>query len=251
MLTNLLPGLRDVRTPLACGYVWLLTLWIFVGTHVPSRLHATGAIATLYTIDSVIGKPGELAALTFVAYLIGTLTELRISRLQPNVARALPWRTANEELLITSGCWDDLLAFSKAKVDGTSFQDNRYKVLPLELPKETWQDMRELIGRILQQLDLLRIRLLLANADLFGEHDRLAAEADLRASVALSSVGLAVALLSHGAAGLGTAVLVASYPVFRSGRGRAKRANDILIQAVISGRISFTDTKDGNSSPTT
>jgi hypothetical protein len=31
-LTNLLPGVRDFRTPLITGYAWLLSLWLWSTT---------------------------------------------------------------------------------------------------------------------------------------------------------------------------------------------------------------------------
>jgi hypothetical protein len=33
MLTNFLPGIREFRTPLATGYIWLLTFWLWIPTH--------------------------------------------------------------------------------------------------------------------------------------------------------------------------------------------------------------------------
>lgn len=70
---NLLPGLREIRTPLASGYTWLLALWFLLRDHVPDRAAASGLVLSSYQLLDVVGKPAALAAVSFVAYLMGLL----------------------------------------------------------------------------------------------------------------------------------------------------------------------------------
>jgi hypothetical protein len=71
---NLLPGIRDLRTPLAVGYLWLAALWLAFGDKLPdSRQDATGIIDGIYRAVSAVGVTPSLAALTFIAYVVGAM----------------------------------------------------------------------------------------------------------------------------------------------------------------------------------
>jgi hypothetical protein len=73
MLMNLLPGLRDLRAPLAAGYLWLVGLWLLLADAVAPRTTATGVLAHVYVLTTALGRGTVLAAISFVAYLIGTV----------------------------------------------------------------------------------------------------------------------------------------------------------------------------------
>jgi hypothetical protein len=74
LITNLLPGLRDLRTPLAVGYLWLVALWLLLHKYVPTSLDAAkGPLKSLYQLGDFVGDKVLLAAVTFVAYLLGSL----------------------------------------------------------------------------------------------------------------------------------------------------------------------------------
>lgn len=73
-LTSLLPGLRQLRAPLAVGLVWLIATWLAVAPDIPSRSQATGVFADLYELTAAVGKVPTLAAAAFAAYLIGILS---------------------------------------------------------------------------------------------------------------------------------------------------------------------------------
>ncbi len=75
MLTSLLPGLRDIRAPLAAGYLWLLAIWLLLAEHVPERSEATGHVLSLYRLDDVFTAVGLGVALSFVAYVLGVLSQ--------------------------------------------------------------------------------------------------------------------------------------------------------------------------------
>jgi len=94
MLTNLLPGLRDLRAPLAAGYLWLAGFWLLVVNAVPARSAATGVLAHIYTLASALGRGTVLVAISFVAYLIGSVLSVDadgavVASLAPRVTRVL------------------------------------------------------------------------------------------------------------------------------------------------------------------
>jgi len=71
VLSSLLPGLRDLRGPLAGGYLWLLNLWLLFGDRIPTQDTATGLFKQIYALEGVISQFGLVVALSFSAYLAG------------------------------------------------------------------------------------------------------------------------------------------------------------------------------------
>jgi hypothetical protein len=74
MLSTLLPGVRELRAPLAAGYILLLAAWIALEPRIPEAAEATGLVATLYRLNDALSGFGLAAAATFAAYLIGSLS---------------------------------------------------------------------------------------------------------------------------------------------------------------------------------
>src|SRR5690242_12607993 len=74
MLSSLLPGLRDVRTPLMVGYSWLLIGWLIFAGKLPShRAPGKGAIAHLLDLSKLVGCSATLVPLSVVAYIVGAI----------------------------------------------------------------------------------------------------------------------------------------------------------------------------------
>lgn len=75
-MTNLLPGLRELRTPLAAGFIWLATLCVLTAERIPlSAAELPGEISNLWRIGEFLGQGPLLAALAFLAYLMGAVWE--------------------------------------------------------------------------------------------------------------------------------------------------------------------------------
>lgn len=91
MLTSILPGIRDLRAPLASGWIFLIGLWLLLAptTLTPSK-QGRGGYASLYELGQLVGRVGVLAAASFVAYFIGLLLQqlgrLFIARLYGRIA---------------------------------------------------------------------------------------------------------------------------------------------------------------------
>lgn len=81
MVAALLPGLRDLRAPLAAGYVWLLALYIAFESSIPTEAQATGVWQSILRLHGAVGSFGVGVALTFVAYLLGSISEVLTSAL--------------------------------------------------------------------------------------------------------------------------------------------------------------------------
>lgn len=110
MLASLMPGLREIRTPLAVGYAWMLVSYLAFAYRVPDTAHATGPLADLYRIGQLATPVGVAAAASVVAYLVGvavlratsTLTKavLRWRRVTPYwLSRWLPGASPDDQIV--------------------------------------------------------------------------------------------------------------------------------------------------------
>lgn len=74
MLASILPGLRQIRAPLAAGYLWLVVAWVALERSVPERDAADGVLASFYRASDLLSAIGVGVALSFAAYLLGSLS---------------------------------------------------------------------------------------------------------------------------------------------------------------------------------
>jgi hypothetical protein len=75
MLASLLPGLRDLRAPLAAGYIWLAAGWLYFAPQLPTSVEdADGVIKDIYRTVDASNPVAVAAGLTFIAYLLGILS---------------------------------------------------------------------------------------------------------------------------------------------------------------------------------
>lgn len=74
MLAALLPGIRELRTPLAAGYLWLTVLWLILSPRIDRLDLPSGAISLIESDGA-----GQLiaigSAVTFAALIVGILAE--------------------------------------------------------------------------------------------------------------------------------------------------------------------------------
>jgi hypothetical protein len=69
----LLPGLRDARTPLVSGLVWLLFGWLLLTDAIPDKNNAKGFALQVYDVAGAVGSGSMVAALGVLAYVLGIL----------------------------------------------------------------------------------------------------------------------------------------------------------------------------------
>lgn len=90
MLASLLPGIRELRAPLAAGYIWLAFLYIILGTP-ETAADFPGPVESLVKEVDRLGTAATAAALSFVAYLIGSISQDLFGRLLP-IGLEVVWR---------------------------------------------------------------------------------------------------------------------------------------------------------------
>ena len=75
MLANLLPGIRQIRTPLASGYLWLLTFWLLLPPHLKKAFPTSGVPGDIAHLVHYGGRVSVGIAVSFAAYLVGILSQ--------------------------------------------------------------------------------------------------------------------------------------------------------------------------------
>jgi hypothetical protein len=104
-----MPGLREIRTPLAVGYAWALVLYLAFGHRLPDPAHATGLLADVYRIGRLVTPAGIAVAASVAAYLLGVIVVPVTAALTKVVLR---WRQVTPARLahLTGKSPDDQIA---------------------------------------------------------------------------------------------------------------------------------------------
>jgi hypothetical protein len=174
MLSNILPGIREVRAPFVAGFITLVALYLILDERI-AILTGPSADNSIEAVRRLLGKSGRLAVAGIVTYLVGALIMQAMKQIK--------YRTAY-------------------RLD--SWVSKKYNISEYaRKPRKDWSAMARLVipfsrtslARLLSKCDSDRDltnvvqfeirrsggkRLLVANKDLYLEYDRLQAEADLR-----------------------------------------------------------------------
>lgn len=186
MLASLLPGLRDLRVPLATGVLWLVVLWLASYPAIPSAGEATGLIGELYLLGAALGPTVELAVLSFIAYVVGILTARPTAAISRGLARLiniLTLRRVRERELFPSA--------QRLTISSAEQAFNHALQLRAELPRSDFEHF-DMLERMAADVPLVATRLLADNRELFDRYDRADAEAAFRFSVAPPLVPIAL-----------------------------------------------------------
>jgi hypothetical protein len=240
VLASLLPGLRELRTPLAAGYLYLLSLFLLLADRIPAKPHPQVPLSRIYDVVGWIGKPAILAVSTFVAYLVGSVLEWRAE-------------TVSRQLRIPRYLISYLLmAFRSWKAEGTFLENAGVNSVAAiaQLAKSSVDTLEEYVedrlgrsevrshelgkGVGLLALDLPQVRIRLYGADkhIYGDYDRLASEADLKVNVGLAAVILSVVAAIE-VTPLWALLSVPMGILIYRGLSIIRQANDVLVQAIV------------------
>jgi hypothetical protein len=73
MLASVMPGLRELRAPLAAGYLWLALSWLVLGDALPASDEVNGPFARLYELEPVVSNLGLAVVASVGAYILGSI----------------------------------------------------------------------------------------------------------------------------------------------------------------------------------
>ena len=228
MLTSLLPGLRDLRAPLAAGFVWLVALWFVFEPHWDREASADGIVGSANRLMSTVNVLGQGLVLSFAAYLIGSFSVFIFSRpllaqfrpsIEPSgrpleglsdLARvslsqvAVDGRKRLEAALTLSGVTvDDVLGVSapvpdvpsKARPSRGTQQAPVGLTSATVLPTPEEVQEREIKERVLRDLPVVaNAQLLGRETDVFAAVDRNQSEVEFRVALVPAILALAVAM---------------------------------------------------------
>lgn len=244
MLTTILPGLRDLRTPLATGYLFLALLWMWFGSSIPEHAEATGLLLRIYETSEFLGVTSTLAALTFIAYIVGAV--LSVKHVPNGMFGSRDLReTRATEMSLNEKALSIILNLDAHDVP----RDKLYPTLLRDQDghrsgtlDEQWL-VERLAFRIRREFKLLATRLHASSRELFDDYDRASSEAEFRASAAVPS-GLILASVPfifelHLALKITLVALGAALIVGLAYRSILKQveANNILVQVLAIGFV--------------
>lgn len=246
MLASLLPGLRDIRTPLTVGYLWLLATWLTLGDQFRKGLTSRNALVMhLFTLEGFLGKAFIVTALAFTAYLLGAILTIPLEN--RFVARALSTagslprdnRLTTMEFLL----WrQEHLKSFRLRLDQADLPSPQKEEYERELegfagagtgPSVSFYEM----ATSKLAINDLRARLLVANQDMYGEYDRLAAEASFRVNVFLPLTALALITIFKLNTYLGIGIVAGCIILLIQGANRLSLSTTVLRRAALSGVI--------------
>ena len=240
MLSSILPGFRELRTPLTIGYLWLINIWLVIGHDFPTHRPHAGALAELWTLGAYVGKAGILAAVSFAAYMLGAFIEIDPLKLWEYAGRP-SWATWIRNKALRRGkVLSRIHIFpmtSQASKDLTAYSKND---LGLELDSTQALD---LMRSLLTEEQQIATRLQATNSDLYGKYERLLAESAFRLNVAppLTTFLSLVTLSSHLPPQLQTMLIVVAIAygalLFRQAVVHAMRSRDVIMQAIVIGIV--------------
>lgn len=249
---NLLPGLRDVRTPLTVGFIYVFTGWLWLGESIPARQDASGALKSIYDLYDLTGKPALLAAVSLVAYITGSLATALTAWIS---FWATSFRNVTLKFEISNIARVDLACHVFSNVYDVPFgfirhsgrdRDDDPHLSKIRMAAYKAVEGGEAIneGKLYAQIERsmayeesqLRVKLLVSNPEIHSEHDRHRAESEFRTGIAVSSAILFASLAVMNSPQWILGVFI-SAACLRASRSKRREANDVIVQAVIAGEL--------------
>ena len=178
-----MPGVREVRAPLAAGTLLLVSAYLLLYDSADTVVTGDRVSPGLLSLYDTLGRTGLLVAAAIGAYVVGTVvTGLVTRRLRLFHARAVA-RVADEAYLEVRRKPRLLALYSP------------FSRPALRRVRSLCDERGVSFDRVLAEIVLSGgKRLLGTNRDLYGDYDRFLSEAEFRLSVSAPSVLLAVAV---------------------------------------------------------
>jgi hypothetical protein len=285
VLASLLPGIRDLRAPLAAGYLWLLDLWLVLNHRIPSSTEATGPLEALYRLHGVVSAVGTGIALSFAAYLVGVLSEglstaalrrypsrvsipgaralhgfvyEKIRLLEHDATRAgaaLEYHPLYKEMKRHLGLEEtgddetvslrDVKNISWAKIYSASPLREGLGVRRLGRSSDDSCSVRQLVLnqliddtalRVTDEFDLIALRLVGREPDLFSQYDRLRSEGEFRVAIVPPLAAL-ITVIAFQTSMLWLGCLLVLLLFLVQGTSSYHRGAALLVDALVIGRV--------------
>jgi hypothetical protein len=265
LFANLIPGMREVRAPLAAGAILVFAIAIAVEPEIPDKQTATGLVASFIAVGESLGPLGRGAVAAFIAYLLGSVVQAASSWFASKVG--FHRRPVGESIVFPAGLGLQVFASDKVSVaeaelerafgkdlgelaeDGALAEAPLFRLFEYHVRSEDGEQTRDLAKirdvlavSISRELSLIHRRLLGVEPEWSGEVDRFEAEAELREAIALPLLVLgAVCAIRVPSVLLATAIFAATAAfttaLLYQGNRRRWQAEETLIDALRVGRV--------------
>lgn len=255
MLSSLLPGMRQFRTPLAAGAVLMVSIVLWIGVDRLAGPAATGPARDAHQLAAAAGRPVALAALGFAAFLTGVVWQsvwqfsVRAvrRRLGPRSSREVYATTSRavfaglskrvlaqltevvstrlrRELSMSGPHADEFRGALNRLTEGNGGVDATDRLVRSGAEALTPPAAREL-------LELVPARLITAEKDLWTSWDQARAEAEFRSTLAVPLGALAgtLAIVYHPLWWLGVLIVPVLVQIADES---ARRGTEVLLEAV-------------------
>lgn len=260
LLSNLLPGIRNVRAPLTAGYLWLVALWVLFSARIEPQGDAPTIVAGFENLHLADNPIWVAAGVTAVAYIVGVITtEVMVGSVRAVRGWQRRRRTPGSVIITPGERRADVIVQPPRQVDTYPLSSRGRRVIEdsvqrelkdlVNASKEREPELEEVFrGRdkvavVAEQLGEVASRLRAAENPLFDEVDRLRAEAEFRYAVSVPiSVLCFLGLLwwrPEGAEFLGLlplAAIPAGFLIWLAFRSQ-QRSNDVMADALLAGVV--------------
>jgi hypothetical protein len=229
--------LREIRTPLAIGYTWMLATWLAWQAWFSDSGRGDEFLGPLRDLGEVLTVLGAPIALGFVAYIVGSLSQDAFAPLllKPTIA---PFIGAEVLPRGVEQRWARFLRVTSIPAEerlrlrfGNQFYEG-FLEIGGRSPDEAdpVADAQDDLYRFQREVPDVAVELMAKRPDLFQEFDRHRAESDLRLAMIPPLLGLDLVLvLTAGPQwGLGLVVLPMLY---LQGLQRLRLSNDVVATA--------------------
>jgi hypothetical protein len=210
MLASLLPGLRDLRAPLAAGYLWLLFGWLLLHNTFEDMDQNSGPLGAVIELAHNASPAGVVIAISFLAYLVGCLSQAvfspAVERYAPDVS--LLWRRARSGEPESE--WQDMVLSPAFQFYGFAMttmmrwwafpeREKLNNLLAAEGMGRALDEIGEvqamtLAVHVYDEVDTIADGLLDEKSDLFGPIDRMRGEIEFRTGIFFPLMGLTILL---------------------------------------------------------
>ena len=183
VLASVMPGVRELRAPLAAGYLWLLWAWLVWGTNLPDQDDVSGPLGRIYDLQPIVSAFGVAVVASVAAFIVGSIAieigDAALDWLVPLVN----WVQSLEHVRLDRLLRDPA---GNRRLPGGSALEATVREVAQEADETSparWEIPAVVERTLSSERDVLKTRLLQASADLHSEVDRPDNEALFRSAL--------------------------------------------------------------------
>ena len=208
MLSQILPGFRDFRTPLVVGSLWLALVWLLLGMPVPDKESKTGIFGLINSLGDYLPAAAIAAIISFSAYVVGItfVVDSKTVNWAVKFVNKIKFnfyvrKVDSPEIFIKRLDRQAEHRAIKKMTSSEQMQSLVYRALEHSTESSTGREyireLSNLVTSLERELPLLGSKLLEKNKELYDVFDRLRSEADFRFGISFPLLSISVERSFH------------------------------------------------------